>query len=177
MKDFEEIYNEVYNLSLNNLDDAKSKNRKLISISFLVLVIINIIIYCIVDFKSESTVSISISFIIMLVLIITSKSSYKKMYKQIVIENLVKSYNDKFSYDIDGIPLIEYKVSGFDSKFDEFKSEDRIHGKLKTGDKIEFAEITTYMIKEYKDSNGMRNEDRKKTFCGMYGIVRLEKNH
>ena len=140
------------------------------------LLIVNVIVYCVVDNKAEVTISISIAIIVMLILFIASRTSYKKMYKQIVIESLVKSYDEDFNYYTDGISLIEYKISNFDSNFDEYKSEDRIYGKLKTGDRFEFAEITTYRIKEYKDSNGSKTEERKKTFSGMYGIVWLEKN-
>lgn len=176
MKDFEEIYNDVYNMTVSQIDDAKANKRKFLMITFLVLLAMNIAIYFIVDIKAEVTVSISISAVIILILFITSRTSYKRMYKQIVIESLVKSFNEKYNYDINGISLIEYKISEFDSKFDEFKSEDRIYGKLSTGDRIQFAEITTYMIREYRDSNGTRNEERKKTFNGMYGIINLEKN-
>ena len=176
MKDFEEIYNDVYQLSIDKLNEAKQKNRKILVTTFLFLILINSLIYFIVDYKAEITIPISISIIIMSIIFITSRASYKKNYKQIVIESLVKKFDERFTYNLDGIPLIEYKISEFDSKFDEYKSEDRIYGKLKTGDRIQFAEITTYRIVEYRDSNGVRNENRKKTFNGMYGIVNLEKN-
>ncbi len=175
-KGFDEIYDNVFRETKSSLETAKQKNRKFLLIVFGVLIVINLIVYFLVDFKAEVTISISIAIIVMIILFITSRTSYKKMYKQIVIETLVKSYNNGFSYYNEGIPLIEYKISNFDGAFDEYKSEDRIYGKLKTGDRFEFAEITTYKIREYKDSNGSRTEERKKTFSGMYGIVWLEKN-
>lgn len=175
-KMFDEIYDEVCRETISRLEESKQKILKILLIVFLILIVINIIIYLFVDFKVEVTISISIAIIVMIILFTTSRNSYKKMYKQIVIDNLVKSYDSSYSYYTDGISLVEYKISNFDNNFDEYKSEDRIYGKLKTGDRFEFAEITTYKIREYKDSNGYRTEDRKKTYSGMYGIVWLEKN-
>ena len=175
-KAFDELYDDVYRKTINMIEEARKKVKKTLLIILLVLISINVIVYFIVDFKVEVTITISIAFIVMIIFIITSRNSYKKMYKQIVIENLVKSYDNNFNYYTDGIPLIEYKISNFDSSFDEYKSEDRIYGKLGTGDRFEFAEITTYRIREYKDSSGYRTEERKKTYSGMYGVVWLEKN-
>ena len=175
-ENFEEVYEDVYNASVDRLNEVKRKNQIFVTVIFAILLIINIIIYIVIEMKAEALVAIAISFIVILVYYVTGKQGYRRIYKQTVIENLVKKYNPKLYYSIDGITRMDYKISGFDNKFDEFLSEDRIYGRLKTGDNIQLAEIITYDIRRYADLNGRNQEEKVKTFNGMYGIVRLEKN-
>ena len=175
-ENFEIIYEDVYNASVNRLNEVKRKNRMIILTVLIILLIINIIIYVVIEYKAESLVAIAISIIVVFIYYITGKQGYRRVFKQTVIENLVKNYNPKLYYSIDGITRMDYKISEFDSRFDDFQSEDRIYGRLKTGDNVQIAEIITYDIRITNDLNGRGREERVKTFSGMYGIVRLEKN-
>ena len=172
---FEEIYDDICRGSIGRLKEVKKKNRSFLLMALGVLTLINIIIYIIVDYKVEVTLSISISAVILLILLVTGNNNYKKIYKQTVVEKIVKKYNEKLYYSTDGITRMDYNISNFDSKFELFESEDRIYGRLKTGDNLQIAEIRTFVVNKYQ-MDGQTKEEKVKTFEGMYGIVRLEKN-
>ena len=108
---------------------------------------------------------------------ISGNKNYRKIYKDNVIEGLVKSYNERFYYSAtNGISRVEYGLSKFDDRVDEYFSEDRIFGTLENGDNFQLAEVATYEISKVKDSEGKEREEKTQTFRGMFGIVRLEKN-
>ena len=172
---FEEIYENVCNGCIERLEDVKRKNKLFIFTAFIVLTIINILLYIFIDFKPEVTIAITISIVVLMILFINGQKNYNNIYKQTVVENLVKKYNEKLYYSTDGITRMDYKISNFEGKFDILESEDRIYGKLKTGDNVQIASVRTYKVNKYK-LDGMNKEERVKSFDGMYGIVRLEKN-
>lgn len=172
---FEEIYENVCNGCIERLEDVKRKNKLFIFTAFIVLTIINILLYIFIDFKPEVTIAITISIVVLMILFINGQKNYNNIYKQTVVENLVKKYNEKLYYSTDGITRMDYKISNFEGKFDILESEDRIYGKLKTGDNVQIASVRTYKINKYK-LDGVNKEERVKSFDGMYGIVRLEKN-
>ena len=172
---FEEIYENVCNGCIERLEDVKRKNKLFIFTAFIVLTIINILLYIFIDFKPEVTIAITISIVVLMILFINGQKNYNNIYKQTVVENLVKKYNEKLYYSTDGITRMDYKISNYEGKFDILESEDRIYGKLKTGDNVQIASVRTYNINKYK-LDGVNKEERVKSFDGMYGIVRLEKN-
>ena len=172
---FEDIYDDICNSCIGRLKDVKRKNNIFIFVVFIILTIINILLYIFVDFKPEVTIAIAISIVVLMILFINGQKNYNNIYKQTVVENLVKKYNEKLYYSTDGITRMDYKISNYEGKFDILESEDRIYGKLKTGDNVQIASVRTYNINKYK-LDGVNKEERVKSFDGMYGIVRLEKN-
>ena len=177
MKSFEEIYERVYNSSKDRLKEIKNKNNKFILTVALIAIILNICIYIFAEQKYIVTLTISLSFCLLIVLYVNSSKIYRKAYKDCVIQSLIKEYNDKLYYNQAlGIHKVEYTISNFDNNIDEYFSEDKIWGTLKSGEPVQLAEIATYTIERYTDSDGNRKEERTETFRGMYGLVKLEKN-
>lgn len=177
-KSFEEIYESVCKSSKERIDEVKRKNNKFILYVFIVEVIINLILYIVLlDSRYMITLTISVSIAILIILIVNARKNYRTIYKKCVIESLVKEYNEDLNFDqAIGVSRIDYKISNFDSSFDEFHSEDRIYGKLRNGGNIQASEIASYNIEVYKDANGNRKENRIETFRGMYGFIKLDKN-
>jgi hypothetical protein len=175
-EEFEKIYQEIYDSCNTKLKETKTRNNIFILAVLLVGIIANIIIYFCIDMKPMITGTIAITFCILLFLIIKAKEIYKKVYKNSVIEALVKSYNSKLYYDQKmGISKFDYTVSNFDNNFNEFYSEDQIYGTLENGTKVKICEIATAIIDRMKDADGNIKEERTETYRGMYGIAKL--NH
>ena len=180
-KEFEESFNEIYDKIVmtcsGKLKEIKSKNNKFVLIVFIVLAILNIIMFCNSSLKGIISLSISVSFFILIFFYITGEGNYKRLYKKYVIEELVKGYNNRFYYDAEtGITRVEYNMAHFEEKYDEYMAEDRIFGTLETGDNFQLSEITTMNVIETKDSSGRIQKTRKQAFRGLYGIIRLKKN-
>lgn len=176
-RDFEEIYEEVYQECINDLKEVRSKLGKFVLGIFLVLIVINIIVLIVAEYKSLLTISISLSVLVLLVFLKNAHQIYSKKYKDCVIGNLVKKYNEGLSFDSkSGLAVIDYRMSNFDNTFKEYYSEDRIYGTLEDGTGIQSSEVTTYDVKHYVDSNGENKTEKTQTFRGYYGVVKLEKN-
>lgn len=176
-KSFEEIYENVYNSSYNRLKDVKSKNNRFILVVTIVAILINILVYLYPETRMIVTLTIALSICLILILIISGNQNYKLIYKNCVIEGLVKGYNNKFYYDPKiGITKAEYGISHFDPSFESYYSEDRIYGTLESEENFQIAEVVTYDVSKYKDSNGEIKEEKTQLFRGIYGIVRLKKN-
>lgn len=177
MKSFEEIYANVCSNSKDRLKEVKQKNNKFLLMVALIAIILNLCIYIFSEEKYMATLTISLSACLIIFLIANASKIYRKAYKTCVIDSLVKEYNEKLHFDqAIGIPRMEYKISHFDDNVDDYFSEDRIYGRLRSGEPIQLAEVATYDIKEYTDAEGNKKEERTETFRGMYGVVRLEKN-
>ena len=180
-KEFEESFNEIYDkivLSCSNrLKEVKSKNNKFVLVVGIVLIIINLIFIIVPSLRYLIGLTMSISFCLLLIFIMSGNKNYRRIYKNNVIEGLVKSCNENYYYSQEnGISRIEYGLSGFDNKIDEYFSEDRIFGTLENGDNFQIAEVVTHEVKRIRDSDGNVKEEKVQTFRGVYGIVRLEKN-
>lgn len=176
-KEFEKVYKNVYENCEEKLKESKNKLNKFLIYVFAILVIINIILYFIVEFKGVITGTLAISFCIMLFLIIQKREIYKKIYKNNVIDALIKSYNPKLYYDSKmGVSKYDYTMSNFDNSFNEFFSEDQVYGTLENNTKIKIAEVATAIIHTVKNSDGSTREDRAETFRGMYGAIKMPYN-
>ncbi len=176
-EEFEKVYNEVCASSQERLKADRNKLNKFLIIVFAILVIFNTIIFIEAENKMVVTGSLAVSFCIMLFLVIQGREIYKKNYKNIVINSLVKAYNPKLYYDQKlGISKYDYTMSNFDTSFNEFFSEDQIHGTLENGAKIKLAEVATSIVQIATNSDGTTKEDRKETYRGMYGVIKMPHN-
>lgn len=176
-QEFENIYQKIYDSSIERLEDVKSKNKKFLGIFGLCLIIINLIVYIIPTTRYLAILFICLSICLLVAFIVIGRHSYVKAYKQCVIEGLVKSYSPNMYYDAAlGISEYDYRVSGFDNDFNEFTSEDRIHGRFDSGDPIQLSEVTTFKVTRRVNEQGVEVEDRVETFRGMFGVVYLNKN-
>ena len=171
---FEKIYQNIYDNCSEKLNEVKSKKNKFLAIIGIVLVIFNLLIF-IFEVKNLLFLTISISVAIMILLFVVGNENYRKLYKLYVIQDLVKEYNEKFSYDPKiGISRSEYLSSGFDTGFNEYYSEDRIYGILDSGEDFQIAEVATYEVSNYKNANGEYKEEKTLLFRGMYGVINLK---
>lgn len=176
-ENFENAYMKIYDSCKDRLKEVKDKNNKFLLVVGVVLAAINLVLFIIPNTRYLMGLSISISVCVLLILLISGNKNYRRIYKENVIEGLVKAYNEKFYYSpTTGITRTEYGMSHFDNKIDEYFSEDRIYGTLENGDNFQLAEVATFEITRTVDSEGKVKEERTQTFRGMYGIVRLEKN-
>lgn len=176
-QDFESIYQKIYDSSVARLEEVKSKNKKFLEIFVLCLIIVNLIFYIIPTTRFLSILLACLSICILVAFIAIGRHSYVKAYKQCVIDGLVKAYNSNLYYDATlGISEFDYRASNFDNDFNEFTSEDRIHGRFDSGDAIQLAEVTTFKVTHRVNDQGQEVEDRVETFRGMYGVVYLNKN-
>lgn len=176
-EEFERVYSEVCANSQEKLKSDRNKINKFLITVFFILVIINVVIYLAVETKAIVLGSLAVVFCIMLFLVIQGREIYKKNYKNNVINALVKAYNPKLYYDQKcGISKYDYTMSNFDTSFNEFFSEDQIHGTLENGAKLRIAEVATAIIRRSRDSDGNTKEDRTETFRGMYGVIKMPHN-
>lgn len=176
-EEFERIYTEVCSNCENKLKEDRKKLNNFLSMTFVILVVINVIIYIFIEAKAIVTGTLAIAFCIMLFLVIQGREIYKKTYKNNVIQALVKAYNSKFYYDQkNGLSKYDYTMSNFDSSFNEFFSEDQIHGTLENGTKIRIAEIVTAIVHTTKEADGTTKKDRTESFRGMYGAIKMPYN-
>ena len=174
---FDAIYENIYEKSVGVLNEAKSKKNKFLLILFIALIIINLFIFIIPQSRNLVVLSITISIIVMMIIMLVGSQSYRKLYKDCVINNLVKQYNPNLNYDQKiGINYNKYRESSFDITFDEYYSEDRIYGSLDSGENFEMAEVVTEQVNRYKDANNQWKEEKTELFRGIYGIVYLNKN-
>lgn len=176
-ENFEKAYAKIYDSCKDRLKEVKTKNNKFLFVVGAVLAIFNLIIFLIPNLKYLIGLTISLSLCLLMILAISGNKNYRRIYKENVIEGLVRAYNERFYYaPTTGITRVEYGMSNFDDKVDEYFSEDRIYGTLDTGDNFQLAEVATYEISKTVDEEGKVKEEKTQTFRGMYGIVRLEKN-
>lgn len=174
---FNVIYDKIYNSCKEMLEEAKKSNVKYILNIGLILLILNFVIFFHPQFKSAISLTMCLSVVILTLLAIIGKANYRNLYKRYIIENIIKGYNSKYYYDEKlGIMKKEYLISNFDRDFEQFHSEDRIYGKLESGENFQMSEIVTYKVKETRDSKGNKHISKTQTYRGLYGIVRLKKN-
>lgn len=176
-EEFEKVYKEICENCQDKLKEDRDKLNKFLIVVFFILMLINVIIYIVVDIKSISVVGLAVAFGIMLFLIIQGRETYKKAYKNNVINALVKAYDSKLRYDQKmGVSKYDYTMSNFDTSFNEFFSEDQIYGTLENGTKIKVAEVVTTIVQKTKNTDGTTKENRTETYRGMYGAIKMPHN-
>ena len=176
-KEFETIYQDLYEKSNDILMKSKRERNKkiltIIAICFLVIVLVSLI-----D-KQKIGLTIVIPVFIIVFIIVFEKESkkFRKLFKEKIIEELVKKYNSKLKFNAEeGVSLYIYKSSKFDNSFNEFFSEDKIYGELKENIRFEMSQVVTKEVHTYKDADGNRETDRIETFRGLYGMVKIPKS-
>lgn len=174
---FENLYSKIYDSCKDRLKDVKDKNNKFLLVVGIVLAVVNIVIYVVPQFRYLIGLSMSLSVCLLMLFMIYGNKNYRRIYKENVIEGLVKAYNDRFYYSpTHGISKVEYGLSNFDDRIDEYYSEDRVYGTMENGDNFQLAEVVTHEVSRTVNADGKVSESKTLTFRGMFGIVRLEKN-
>lgn len=166
---FNEIYAKIYKENYEELEKLRKKerNRQIIQICMITIAII--LVACIfLRPKLIILFGLLLMIIVLIVITLGKPTWYKKEYKQKVIRNLVKTYDENLEYKpYSGISQIEYRSGEFE-RYDRYYSEDTIEGIINDM-VIKMAEVHTE--EEYVDDEGHRSYTT--VFHGMFGIVKL----
>ena len=169
MKNFNEIYEEIYRECLEPLEKLRKKSRNTIIYSTLISLTIGIILAII----TKSIAMISLAIVISFFIEIFSKSNakYRTMFKEDIIKKFVKSYSENLEfYPTRGIPKATYNLAKFEY-YDRYRSEDLITGILEGGYAINMAEVKTET--ESRDSDG--DTTTYTVFHGLFAEIELNK--
>ena len=88
---FENLYNKIYDSCKDRLKDVKNKNNMFLLVVAIVLIIINLFIVLIPNTRYLIGLTLSLSACVLMILMISGNKNYRKIYKDNVIEGLVKS--------------------------------------------------------------------------------------
>lgn len=141
MKNFNKIYEEVYKKSFQTVEEKRKRANQRIVNAFWICTSIGIIVSIIV----WNIIPIFLGLLIAIILGSSSKENneYQINYKELVIRNLIREYNQKWIFNpYRGISSHVYSLGEFE-RFDRFKSEDYIGGVLNNRCIIDMAEVTT----------------------------------
>lgn len=176
MERFDEIYDKVNMLTKERLKDARSKKRAFILGLFIILMIIDLIIFILSKNSGITVLFATIAVLILIFVLLKGNDFYREIYKTEVIKGLIKTYDDKLFFDSKyGISLSDYNMSKFDNNFNEYHSEDRIFGRFDDESDIQLAEVKTERVETYNE-NGHTEKHSYETFSGLYGVVKLKRN-
>lgn len=170
MKSFNEIYEQIYTESNEELQILK-RNR---IIKILIALIIGILTLLVLN-KIIDTAIPFVLITIMIILItgvVISKEKYTPTFKEKAIKPLIKNIDMNLKYNPKGgIPSAIYQKGEFE-KYDNYHSEDEIEGMLDGKCILRMAEVLTE--EESTDSEG-----RTQTFTifhGIFGNIEATKN-
>ena len=189
-KSFKDLYTEIYSKNSTKLEDLRKPKNELNKMH-----VLQVLFLIIISIFSIPIAAVLFVFCLAINIYITSKQTddktlvertqeynnryekYKKSFKENVIGPLISNVFEEASYNINsGINRVEYKEANFKENVDYYETEDLITVKIKGDDglstNIRFAEVHTQ--KEYTDIRG--NKGYSTVFCGLVGIVDLNKN-
>lgn len=174
MKNFNEIYQKVYsensNIEENRKNYLKQSRKKLLQ-TFIILAIITIIL-----------IAVNLSYLLPFLIIIgifaiflsgsSQLKSYKKDYKGKIITSLVKNYDEHLNFNGDlSMPRNIYNNAEFEH-YDNFYSNDYIHGKINGIIPIQLGDVRTEDVNT--DSDG--NTTYTTVFKGLFSEIILPKS-
>lgn len=176
MKDFNYVYQKIQESdSINNIEETRKNSLKQANKKKLQALIIGIIIcllICVLKLIFLLPFAIIISVLFLLLGGYSSTKSYKKEYKEKVIASLVSNYDENLSFTGENrIPRQLYNAAEFES-YDNFYSNDYIHGKLEGYIPIELGDVHTE--DQHTDSDG--NTTYTTVFRGLFSAACLPKS-
>lgn len=162
---FDTLYNQVYSETHKELAQSLRPTKiKLIIIAILLIII---------TFIKPVFILLALPTFIISVLLLnhTSTPKYRHLYKTKVLQRFIQLYDKNLKYNPDsGIPNTIYDEAEFE-KYEIYKSEDLIYGKLDNYE-IEIAKLDTESISS--SSNG--NTKYTQIFGGLLAISTFENN-
>lgn len=170
MKNFDEIYKALSNISTENFDNAKKifliKSAITLSIAALFVIIGTYILQGFIFFLILASVIISA------ILIRIYSTSISEVYKKEIITKLVSSYDENLHFDHTAhIEKIDYMLAEFE-RFDRFYSNDLIYGKIDGTIDFKLGDVRTEDVDH--DSDG--HTTRTTLFRGLFSIEKLDKD-
>lgn len=168
MKNFNDIYEKIYQDSFVQLEHERKKTKnQIFSFSF-VAIMIGLILGIITN--NIFFIFIFVPAIIAFLILSGKDVTYKKMYKEKIIRVFVKEYSPTLEFlPNSGISKPTY-YSGEFEKFDRYFTEDLITGTLDNGYKINMGEVKTQ--RESRDEEG--HVTYTTIFHGLFSEIELE---
>lgn len=171
MKNFDEIYKTLSNISTENFDNAR---KKLFSIKVLVGLIVTILFVIIGTYLLPGFMFFFIVIAIIIFIIFTSKTSstVSKIYKNEIITKLVNTYDENLHFDpTSSMKKMDYMLAEFE-QFDHFYSNDLIYGKIDGIIDFKLGDVRTEDVDH--DSDG--HTTRTTLFRGLFSATKLDKD-
>ena len=168
MKNFNDIYEKIYQDSFVQLEHERKKTKnQIFSFSF-VAIMIGLILGIITN--NIFFIFIFVPAIIVFFILSGKDVTYKKMYKEKIIRVFVKEYSPTLEFlPNSGISKPTY-YSGEFEKFDRYFTEDLMTGTLDNGYKINIGEVKTQ--RESRDKEG--HVTYTTIFHGLFSEIELE---
>lgn len=176
MKNFNEIYEEIYKQNYEELEKLRKDRAKKTAI-LTAVTLIGIIILMKFAINNMGTHIFFPWFIILGVILVviisaTNKGNYTKIFKQKVIEPFVKNIDNNLNYNSSqGIASTLYRKGEFES-FDRYSSEDGISGILDGKYQVRMGEVHTEEVT--RDSKGRTHTYT--LFHGIFGFIECSKD-
>ena len=172
MKNFDEIYQQIYTESGQELKKENMRKN-----SFLILILIALGIITIMYFNFFTLFIFIIVLIVLAVKMSKQYGAYKKVYKEKVISRFVKEYSEQLDYIPQrGISSREYQQAGFDGYYDRYHSEDLIKGQILENCNITMSEVHTEREETTTDSDGNTTTTYVTIFHGLFAKITLDKS-
>lgn len=173
-RNFNDIYQEIYTNGISELTKLKN-NRDMSAVVFVALLIIVFIMFVKSKLSFELMAIFSVLLIVLFYLYIRSSSTYRKAFKDLVIQRIIYLYNPKLYFDAKkGVSKMEYIESFFDGHFDRFYSEDFIQGQILDKYNFKMSQVKTEVEEVERDANGNTHIETHTLFSGLFGIVEIQ---
>ena len=176
-KNFKEIYNVICENCGVEMEAIRKKalKRNILAYIIILAIWVGIIVSGLNRFAILLIIFMIVSIIGLIIFLYKVNSKYKKMFKEKIINEVVKQSNSTFKYSIHkGINETEYSSSHFDHGWDRYYSEDMIEGKLEDGSILKMSQVHTKEEHHSTDSDGHTTTTYVTTFLGLYGIITLK---
>ena len=172
MKNFNDIYEEIYNSSGKDLSKLKKRNFIRNVLLFIIVIIFGII--GIITNYAPIFLIFVITLLITMFILIRQFVLYKSQYKEKIIKKFVKEYSENLEYyPKKGILPIEYNAAGFEKYYNCYHSEDLIEGKILDDCKIKMAEVHIQQESKSIDSEGHTTTTYINLFRGLFAKIDL----
>lgn len=176
MKNFNQIYEKIYEqATVDNIEEKRKEYLKQSNKTKLKALIIGgtiCIIFAILKLYVLLPFAIIITFFSLFLSGSSSHNSYKKEYKSKIISSLVTNYDEHLYFNGElQIPRTIYNAAEFEG-YDNFYSNDYIHGKIDGIIPIQLGDIKTE--NEHTDSDG--NTTYTTVFRGLFSEATLSKD-
>lgn len=176
MKSFNDIYEEIYKQNHEELETLRKSRAKRTAI-ILAVALVGIFIIMKVAMESMGSIIflpwiIIVSIILVVIITATNKGKYTTIFKQKVIEPLIKNIDENLNYNpTKGIASVLYRQGEFEH-FDRYTSEDGIEGILDGKYQVRMGEVHTEEVTT--DSEGRTHTYT--LFYGIFGNIECAKN-
>lgn len=170
MKNFDEIYKELSNISTENFNIARKKSLRKMAIGIPLAILFVIVgTYHLPGFIFFFIV---IALIILFLFVHVSSLDASNFYKKEIISKLVSTYDKNLQFDSNkSIEMSNYQAAEFE-RFDYFYSNDLIYGKINGTIDFKMGDIHT----EDEDTDSDGNTTRTTVFNGLFSVEELNKN-